>query len=45
MLGLFSAPFAVLIELDFLGNEFLVLAGPVIYTLAIGASELDKAVL
>jgi hypothetical protein len=45
MLSLFSAPFAIFIELDFFSNEFLVLAGPVIYTLAGSAGELDKSVL
>jgi hypothetical protein len=45
MLGLFLAPFAEFIELDFLGNEFLVLAGPIIYPLASPAGKLYKSIL
>ena len=45
MLGLLSAPFAEFFELDFLGNEFLVLAGPVIYALASSASKFYKSIL
>jgi len=45
MLGLFLAPFAELVKLDFLGNEFLVLAGPVIDTFASRAGEFYKSIL
>ena len=45
MLGLLSAPFAILFELDFFSNEFLVLAGPVIYALAGSTGEFYKAIL
>ena len=45
MLGLLSAPFAEFIELDFLSNEFLVLAGPVVYALACTAAKLYKSFL
>ena len=34
MLGILFAPFAILLELDLSRDEFLVLAGPVIYVLA-----------
>lgn len=34
MLCALLAPTAILLELDFFSNEFLVLAGPVIYALA-----------
>ncbi|OGI81819.1 hypothetical protein A3I95_02465 [Candidatus Nomurabacteria bacterium RIFCSPLOWO2_02_FULL_44_12] len=40
VLGLLLAPLTILIELDLLGNQFLVLAGPVIYPLAIATGEL-----
>jgi hypothetical protein len=45
MLGLFAAPFAVLIELNFLGDKLFVLAGPVIYPFAISASQFYKSIL
>lgn len=34
MLGILFAPFTVLFKLDLFSNEFLVLAGPIIDTLA-----------
>jgi hypothetical protein len=40
MLGLFLAPLAEFIELDLLGYEFFVLAGPVIYAFACTAGKL-----
>ena len=45
MLSLLSAPFAEFFELDFLSNEFLVLTGPVIYTLAGSTGEFYKSIL
>jgi len=45
MLGLLSAPFAVLFELNLFSDEFLVLAGPVIYTFAGRASKFYKSIL
>jgi hypothetical protein len=45
MLGLFLAPFAEFVELDFLGYEFLVLAGPVVYALAGTAGQFYKSIL
>ena len=45
MLSLFTTPFAVFFQLNFFGDEFFVLAGPVIYTLTISAGELDKSIL
>ena len=35
MLGIDLAPFAILIKLYLLGDELLVLAGPVVYALAL----------
>jgi hypothetical protein len=45
MLGLFLAPFAEFVELNFLGDNLLVLAGPVIYALAGSAGEFYKSIL
>jgi len=45
MLGLFLAPFAEFIELDFLDNEFLVFARPVIDTFASPTGEFYKSIL
>ena len=45
MLSLLFAPLAEFIELDLFGDEFLVLAGPVIYTLAGSAGKLYKSIL
>jgi len=45
MLGLLSAPFAVFFKLDFFSNEFLVLAGPVIYAFAGSADKFYKSIL
>ena len=45
MLRLLSAPFAILFELDFFGNEFFVLAGPVIYAFAGTEGKLYKSIL
>ena len=45
MLGLLAAPFAILFELDLFGDEFLVLAGPVIDALAGTAGEFYKSIL
>jgi hypothetical protein len=45
MLGLLSAPFAILFKLDFFGDEFLVFTGPVIYALASSAGEFYKSIL
>jgi hypothetical protein len=45
VLGLLSAPFAEFFKLDFFSNEFLVLAGPVIYTLAGSTGEFYKSIL
>ncbi len=39
------APFAVLFELDLAHDQFLVLAGPIVDTLALAAGELDKSIL
>ncbi len=45
MLGLFLAPSAEFQKLNLLGDEFLVLAGPVIYPLASPAGKLYKSIL
>ena len=45
VLSFLLAPLAKFIELDFLGNELLVLAGPVIYPFAVPASEFYKSIL
>ena len=45
MLGVFTAPFAVFLKLDFLGDKLLVLTGPVIDALASRAGEFYKAIL
>jgi len=45
MLGLLSAPFAEFFELDLFSDEFLILAGPVIYALAGRAGEFYKSIL
>jgi hypothetical protein len=45
MLRLLSAPFAEFFELDFFSNEFLVLAGPVVYMLTGSAGEFYKSIL
>jgi hypothetical protein len=45
MLGLLAAPFAVLFKLDFFCDEFLVLAGPVIYAFAGRAGKFYKSIL
>jgi hypothetical protein len=45
MLSLFFAPSAILFKLDFLGYEFLILTGPVIYTFASPASKFYKSIL
>ena len=45
MLGGFSAPFAKLIELNLFSDEFLVLAGPVIYTLTVSTGKFYKSIL
>ncbi len=39
------APFAVLLELDFLGDELTVFARPVIDTLTVPAGEFDELIL
>ena len=41
MLGDFAAPFAILFEFYFFLYEFLVLAGPVVDTLASSATQFD----
>ncbi len=45
MLGLLSAPFAVLFELNLFGDEFLVFAGPVIDAFASSAGKFYKSIL
>ena len=45
MLGLFPAPPAILFELDFFSDEFLVLAGPVIDALTVYTGKLYKSIL
>ena len=45
MFSLFLAPLAILVELDLFCDEFLVFAGPVIYTLTIRAGKLYKSLL
>jgi hypothetical protein len=45
VLSLFSAPSAILFELDFFSNEFLVFAGPVIYPFAGSAGKFYKSIL
>jgi hypothetical protein len=45
MLGLFLAPFAELYEFYFLGYKLFILAGPVIYALAVAAGKLYKSIL
>jgi len=45
MLRLFAAPFAEFIELDFFGDQFFVLAGPVIYTFADTTGKFYKSIL
>jgi hypothetical protein len=45
MLGLLSAPFAILFELYLFSDEFLVLTGPVIYVFAGGAGKFYKSIL
>jgi len=45
MRGDFLAPLAVFLELDLLGDQFLVLAGPIIDALAFATGELDKSFL
>jgi len=43
--SVFAAPFAELFEFNFLGNQFLILAGPVIDAFAGGAAKLYKSIL
>lgn len=45
MHGILFAPFAVLLELDLLGHELLILAGPIVNTLTVPAGELYELVL
>jgi hypothetical protein len=45
MLGLLSAPFAILFELNLFSDEFFVLAGPVIYAFAGRAPKFYKSIL
>jgi hypothetical protein len=45
MLGLLLAPFAVFVELDFLGDEFFIFAGPVVYAFANRAGKFYKSIL
>lgn len=45
MLGNFSTPFAILVELDLFNDEFLVLAGPVVYMLTNCTGEFNKSIL
>lgn len=45
MHSIFLAPFAVLLELYFLGDKLLVLARPVVDALTVSAGEFDELVL
>jgi hypothetical protein len=45
VLSYFFAPFAIFIKLYLFSDEFLVLAGPVICTLAGSAGEFNKSIL
>jgi hypothetical protein len=45
MLGLLLAPLAEFVELNLFSDEFLVLAGPVIYSLASPTAEFYKSIL
>jgi hypothetical protein len=45
VLRLLAAPFAEFFKLDFFSDEFLVFAGPVIYTLTGSAGEFYKSIL
>jgi hypothetical protein len=45
VLSLFSAPFAEFFKLNLFSDEFLVLAGPVIYALAGSAAKFYKSIL
>jgi hypothetical protein len=45
MLGLFFAPFAEFIKLNFFGNNFLVFAGPIIYAFTVSAGKFYKSIL
>jgi len=45
MLRLLAAPFAEFFKLDFFSDEFLVLAGPVIYVLASSTGKFYKSIL
>jgi hypothetical protein len=45
VLGLLAAVPAILVQLDFLGNQLLVLTGPVIYVLADPAGQLYQSIL
>jgi len=39
------APFTKLLKLDLFGDELFVLAGPVIYAFALGATEFKQSIL
>jgi hypothetical protein len=45
MIGLLSAPFAILFKLNLFSDEFLVFAGPVIYAFAGRAGKFYKSIL
>ena len=45
VLGMSLAPAAILLELDLFGDEFFVLARPIIDAIAFGAGELEKLIL
>lgn len=45
VLGLSTAPFAVLFEVDFSLDEFAILARPVVDACTLGAREFDELVL
>jgi len=45
MLRMSLAPAAILLELDLFGDEFFVLARPIIDAIAFGAGELEKLIL
>jgi len=45
VLGLFSTPFAKFVEFNFLGDELLIFAGPVIYPFAGTTAKFYKSIL
>jgi hypothetical protein len=45
MLGLLSAPFAILFELNLFSDEFFIFTGPVIYALTGSTGKFYKSIL